>query len=91
MYTESQKQALAEDLKGRVSGGFATDYEIIITLLVFQKKEFITVEDIPNILFKIFNNQDMILKALSKIPAGLNDKLLDDIIADVEGKKENIY
>jgi hypothetical protein len=89
MYTKLQKQNLAGEFKERVLLGSATDYEVIISLLVFEKTSRITTEDIPELLYLIFDTRQAIMDALLKIPANLDDNLISQIIQSLEKEEIN--
>lgn len=86
MFNDKQKQVITEELKNKFIAGEAKDYEIVITLVTMAKAGRITVDDIKPMLMSIHsdNKIDAII-ALSKAQKLIDENMIDEIIAEVEG------
>lgn len=85
MYTTTQIKKITEEFKRKISLNQATEYETLIAILIMEKMNRISVEDIPDILMNIFNKDKIkILNTIKKVQPNLNDELIEKIVKEIE-------
>ncbi len=84
MYNKKQLEVITADLQCRIVKGTAKPYEIVIMLVVMEKAGKITVESIKDVLLDVLGNKVAVLKALNKALPLIDDKMIEDIVREVE-------
>lgn len=88
-YSKKQLDAVAKHLRDRFMAGEVEGHEIVVALISMVKAGRITLDDVSPLLFTVyFGNPQGVMTALEKAHSLIDDKMIDEIIKEVNEERK---